>query len=229
MHMASKLIANAVIFANPTAELYQFLPPPIEELDDIIAVIFTGPCEPQPSDLRHSPFFVRNQKIYEALEWLKLNHSDYTDLDMNVAKATLKRYPVEGVPVTMEYEISESNKIPKAVGLDDKDEEDGTEEGCCPFRVHGLTETKVKNMSHKEMKVEAMQYLKEGGKMLVIEHCAEMESIYNNPQLYPKFFPWLLPYGRGGIGCKAPEDLSYVDHIRHLLLYHDKRFHLNSH
>lgn len=221
---STKLIANAVMFANPTAELYQSLPPPIEELDDIIAVIFTGPCEPQPMDLRRSPFFVRNRKIYDALQWLKLNHDDYSDLDMTVTEATLKKYPIEGIPIAMEYEISDSNKISEATGLDDKDDEDGTVAGPCPFRVHGLTETRFRNMGHKEMKLEAMQYLKEGGKMLGIEHCEEMESIYNNPQLYPKMFPWLFPYGRGGIGSKAPEELSYVDHIRHLLLYHDKRF-----
>lgn len=34
-------------------------------------------------------------------------------------------------------------------------------------------------------------------------------------------FPWLFPYGLGGIGSTT---LSDKEHKRHLLMYHDKRF-----
>ena len=34
-------------------------------------------------------------------------------------------------------------------------------------------------------------------------------------------FPWLFPYGLGGIGCAL---ISDEEHKRHLLMYHDKRF-----
>ena len=34
-------------------------------------------------------------------------------------------------------------------------------------------------------------------------------------------FPWLFPYGVGGIGTTH---LSHKEHKRHLLMYHDKRF-----
>ena len=34
-------------------------------------------------------------------------------------------------------------------------------------------------------------------------------------------FPWLFPYGTGGIGSST---LSESEHIQHLLLYYDKRF-----
>ncbi|KIK66559.1 hypothetical protein GYMLUDRAFT_157626, partial [Collybiopsis luxurians FD-317 M1] len=203
----TKLVANAVMFSNPSAEIYKNLPPPIAELDDIIAVIFTGPCEPHSKDFARSPFFVRN----------------YYDLDLDIARSNLKDYPKEGVPVSIEYEVSHTNKIPEATGLDDKEGEDGTEFGHCPFRVHGLTEDRYQNMTHKQMKVEAMEFLKTGGKMLGIEHGDDMESLYNNPQLYPKMFPWLFPYGSGGIGT-LNETLSDSEHIRHLLLYHDKHF-----
>lgn len=39
-----KMKANAVMFENPTPKIYQSLPPPREDLDDVIAFIFTGPC-----------------------------------------------------------------------------------------------------------------------------------------------------------------------------------------
>ncbi|KIK54800.1 hypothetical protein GYMLUDRAFT_176509, partial [Collybiopsis luxurians FD-317 M1] len=176
------------MFSNPSTEIYKNLPPSITELDDIIAVIFTGPCEPHSKDFARSPFFVRSHRIFQALSWLKRNHTDYDDLDLNVAKSNLESYPKEGVPVSVEYEASHTNKIPEATGLDDKESEDGTESGYCPFRVYGLSEDRYQNMTHKQMKAEAMEFLKTGGKMLGIEHGEDMESLYNNPQLYPKMF-----------------------------------------
>jgi hypothetical protein len=54
-----------------------------------------------------------------------------------------------------------------------------------------------------------------------MSHAAEPESIYNNPNLYPQIFPWLFPYGLGGIGNGA---LSEKAHKEFLLMYYDKRF-----
>ena len=36
--------------------------------------------------------------------------------------------------------------------------------------------------------------------VLAIGHAEKPELIYDNPQLYPMMFPWLFPYGLGGIG-----------------------------
>ena len=51
------------------------------------------------------------------------------------------------------------------------------------------------------------------------------QSIWKNPKLYPQIFPWLFPYGLGGIGHERQRHkLSDAEHKRHLLLYHDKCF-----
>ena len=43
-------------------------------------------------------------------------------------------------------------------------------------------------------------------------------------------FPWLFPYGLGGIGHEMQKRrLSDVEHKRHLLMYHDKCFQKDSH
>ena len=43
-------------------------------------------------------------------------------------------------------------------------------------------------------------------------------------------FPWLFPYGLGGIGHERQKHrLSDVEHKRHLLMYHDKRFQRDPH
>jgi hypothetical protein len=41
--------ANAISFANPTPKIYNILPPPLEEMDNILAFIYTGPCKPTKS------------------------------------------------------------------------------------------------------------------------------------------------------------------------------------
>jgi hypothetical protein len=58
-----------------------------------------------------------------------------------------------------------------------------------------------------------------GGKMLAVGHSSSLESIYNNPQFYLQMFPWLFPYGMGGIGSTS---LSDEAHKKYLLMYHDK-------
>jgi len=40
-----KIIANAMTFEHPMQKIYTTLPPPIEELDDVLAFIFIGPCQ----------------------------------------------------------------------------------------------------------------------------------------------------------------------------------------
>lgn len=45
------LSANAIMFANPTVKIYHKLPPSIEELSGMLAVIFLGPTVPTESEL----------------------------------------------------------------------------------------------------------------------------------------------------------------------------------
>ena len=44
------MIANAVIFEHPIQKIYTVLPPPIEEMDELLAFTFTCPCQPTTDD-----------------------------------------------------------------------------------------------------------------------------------------------------------------------------------
>lgn len=48
----TKMTANAVTFENPMPKIYQALPPPLEELDQVLAFIYIGPCKPTLEDLK---------------------------------------------------------------------------------------------------------------------------------------------------------------------------------
>ena len=52
------MIANAVMFEHPMQKIYAVLPPPIEEMDELLAFIFTGPCQPTEDDFHRSPLLV---------------------------------------------------------------------------------------------------------------------------------------------------------------------------
>jgi len=48
----SKMRANAISFSNPMPKIYSILPPPIEEMDEVLAFIYTGPCKPTKADFK---------------------------------------------------------------------------------------------------------------------------------------------------------------------------------
>ena len=223
-----KMRANAIVFANPMPKIYNILPPPVDELDDVLAFIYTGPCKPTKSDFERTPLLVRRNKVATALNWLKLNHADYYDIE--ISQKNLGDYPESDIPVFVDYYQSFSNKNSESTAVHDNEEEDGTESGQCPFVVHGLTGDEYSSKSIKAIKAIALKHLTSGGKVLAIGHAKEPESIYNNPQLFPQMMPWLFPYGLGGIGnSKMHGKLSDLKHKKHLLMYHDKRFQTDPH
>lgn len=223
-----KMRANAVTFQNPIPKIYNILPPPIKDLDEILAFIYTGPCEPTERDLERTPLLVRRTQVGKALNWLKLNHCDYHAID--ISEDNLKEYPERGIPVVIDYRRSTANKDNEATSVHDNEDEDGAESGNCPFVVHGLTGQEFSTMRLDAIKAHALEHLMKGGKMLLIGHSKEPQSIYNNPQLFPAMLPWLFPYGLGGIGnTQHQQKLSSKAHKRHLLMYHDKRFQTDPH
>jgi len=39
-------------------KIYNVLPPPIEEMDEVLAFIYTGPCKPTKADFKRTPLLV---------------------------------------------------------------------------------------------------------------------------------------------------------------------------
>ena len=214
-----KMKANIIAFESPIPKVYSILPPPRDDLDDVLAILFTGPTVPTPEDFARTPFLVRRNEVIRALEWLKLNHADYTDIE--ISQDNMNQYDKNMPPVSVGYRPSTTNKVSEGTSVFDQDEEDGTEEGDCAFTVHGLTGEALQTMTPNAVKGMALRHLANNGKMLMVGHSDKFESMWNNPQLYPQMFPWLFPYGLGGVGAAK---ISHKEHKRHLLMYHDKRF-----
>ena len=161
----------------------------------------------------------------EALEWLKLNHVDYFDIE--ISYDNLKAYPEDEPPVLIDYCSSTSNKNPEATAVNDMEEEAGTEIGKCPFIVHGLIGEEYSTKSLKALKAIALKHITDNKSVLAIGHKNEPESIYRNPQLFPQMLPWLFPYGLGGIrNTREKNHISDMAHKQHLLMYYEKDFNL---
>ncbi|KAF6747096.1 hypothetical protein DFP72DRAFT_1075742 [Ephemerocybe angulata] len=221
-----KMTSNVIAFEHPSKKIYQRLPMDKDELADVLSVMYTGSEPPGDDDLKRTPVLVRRNKVRAALEWLKLNHKDYADL--SIAYDTLETYPLENVPVGLLQQttiIDGGNVLAAAKSVFDSEEEQRTEDGPCPFTVTALTSKRHTTMTPTQRKLPALQHLKNGGMSLAIGHDGNPQSMWNNPSLYPQMFPWLFPYGLGGVGQDEHLNmLSRENHIPWLLMYHDKRF-----
>jgi hypothetical protein len=156
------------------------------------------------------------------------NHIGYADLE--ISYKNLEDYPEDGPPVVIDYRHSTGEKDPESTAVHDKEHEDGASSGDCPFVVHGLTGEELETKSIKALIAIAMDHMAQNQKILAIGHEENPQSIYNNPLLYPQMFPWLFPYGIGGIGNAFHKgNISSLSHKGHLLMYHDKRFQRDPH
>ena len=223
-----KLKGNVILFTKPVQKVYAVLPPPKEELQEVLAVVFFGPTQPTVDDYKRIPLLVRHKVVINALSWLKLNHSGYKDLSISLEN--LSQYREDEPPVVVEWRWS-SNGTVQPGGLSkhsqDAKEEEGVTEGKCPFVVHGLTSDRLLGKTAEQLKSMALNHMENDGFALGIGHAAEPESIFNNPNLYPLTFPWLFPYGLGGVKNDRQVRVSESARIKHLLMYHDKRFQLD--
>ncbi|EIM86977.1 uncharacterized protein STEHIDRAFT_37986, partial [Stereum hirsutum FP-91666 SS1] len=212
---------NAICWSVPMPNIYKALPPTPEEMNEVLAFVYLGPEKPTEDDYKRTPLLVRKNKVKNALEWLKLNHDQYHDL--TIAYDVLDRYSENTPIVVTDYRHSDNPIQPEATAVTGDESEEGTETGPCTFQVHGLVGSDLEHMNTQQYKAEALKHLLHGGTALGIGRSEEPESLWDNPTLYPQIFPWLFPYGKGGIGHALAKN-KVEDHTRkgQLLLYHDK-------
>ena len=182
-----KMRANAIMFPSPIPKLCNILPPTIEELDEVIAFMFTGVAQPTAEDMKRTPMLACRRYISAALEWLKINHSDYADV--LISQENLKLYPEEGPPVTINYRSSVINKHKEATSVFDMEDEDGVQDGKCSFVVHGITGENYSTLSKDATRALALQHLVKDQNILFVGHGTKPESMFKNFQLFPSMMP----------------------------------------
>ncbi|KAJ7448100.1 hypothetical protein FB451DRAFT_1053952, partial [Mycena latifolia] len=132
-----RMSANAIMFSQPVLSILNKLPPSKNDMNEILAFVFTGSAAPTPEDFERTPMLVRKSKVVAALEWLKLNHEGYTDLE--ISQENLDSYAERDVPVVVDWKRTNNEVHDSLLSVNDDLREQGTRTGKCSFAVHGLT------------------------------------------------------------------------------------------
>ncbi|KAJ6476087.1 hypothetical protein C8R45DRAFT_834277 [Mycena sanguinolenta] len=90
-----KMMANAIMFQSPIIQVYKKLPLLKAEIAQVLAFIFMGSAKPREEDFACTPMLVRRAHVKAALDWSKLNHPDYSDLD--ISEDNLNALPEAGI------------------------------------------------------------------------------------------------------------------------------------
>lgn len=221
-----KLAGNAIIFAQPVAKFYDILPPPRDDLNDCLSIMFTGSSRPTYEDFTRTPLLVRRQVVQRALRWLMANHPGYAKVKFS--QKNLDSYAEDSPPVDVVFrpQKPDAGNIPSEnLPVYATSDNGGTEDGECSFAISGLTGEELDGMSEQEKKLFALKALRDSEPVVAYGRSSKPESIYNNPHLYTGMFPWLFPYGIGGLkNSLIKKELGRAPHIRWYLMYHDRRF-----
>jgi hypothetical protein len=94
---------------NPTIAL-QTLPLPLDRISEVIKVVFLTRRE---ISLREASslsfFFVRKEKVFTALQWLRLNNPLYANVELD--EDALNALPLHGLPKQVYDTITFSNRL----------------------------------------------------------------------------------------------------------------------
>ncbi|KAJ7442870.1 hypothetical protein FB451DRAFT_1001872, partial [Mycena latifolia] len=138
--------------------------------------------------------------------------------DLEISHENLASYADRDIPVVVDWrrtkeEITDS--VPAGTtAVNETPREYGTRTGKCTFAT---------------IKSVALQHLTHKGSMLGIGRSELPISMYDNVGAYPGMFPWLFPYGKGGIGHPSHANKQGdTTRKKSLLMYHDKRFQLDT-
>ncbi|KAJ3475594.1 hypothetical protein NLI96_g11737 [Meripilus lineatus] len=185
------------MFAQPVARLQKILPPLASDIKACLTVVFIGPAPPTVDDYYRTQFVVRKQNVVEALTWLKLNHPGYATTELDFGR--LDEYGDHEPAGVFSYCPGSGKERGEDIPVHHDDDEDGTESGMCPFTVQGLSSDMLPGSDTGSTIAELLLHLKQEEEVLAIGHSNQPESIYHNPKLFPGMFPWLFPYGLGGL------------------------------
>jgi len=123
----AKMISHVIAFESLLPKIYTTLPPPLKDISDVLAILFTGPSSPCKKQYkgRFSPLLVYRSHVVRALNWLILNHPDYEDVTID--HNNLQQYPEDKPPVKVMHKESDTNRIVEAKSVFNTHSEEGTD------------------------------------------------------------------------------------------------------
>jgi hypothetical protein len=126
-------------------------------------------------------------------------------------RKVLAALPDNWIPFGVDWKPTsgeESTLSPEQMSVDGGGiETEGTRSGPCTFAVHStshrLTGDEYGTVRICTLKAKTLEHLKNKGQTLGFGHSSSPQSMFNNIQLFPQMFPWLFPYGLGGLAMAS--------------------------
>ncbi|EIW62582.1 uncharacterized protein TRAVEDRAFT_113908, partial [Trametes versicolor FP-101664 SS1] len=216
---------HVIVYPQKPEKVAAVLPPAISDIMNPICVIFVGSRPPTRKWLedKAKPLVVRQQKIMDALQWLKVNNPLYADLVIDMQR--IKDLPANGIlphdiqhlsqdesssAVTARYDEGEPEFVEGASTRDIKRDR---------VEFHKVVITDVEGRAPaNELRAAAIRHFKhKGGGYVEIPHQPKPVNEFYNPALFPMTYPTLFPYGVGGCEDKIRKRaISLKRHVRHL-------------
>ncbi|KZV90031.1 hypothetical protein EXIGLDRAFT_617488, partial [Exidia glandulosa HHB12029] len=181
-----KLSGNLICYPNPYPALYDVLPPHRDELDDMLAIVFTGTARPTDEDRKRVPFAVRRNKVRAALEWLKLNNRLYADI--TISNANIQSYEDGAIPTVISWCKADTNNPVEARAANDNGDSIGTDAGECTFAINGVAFDFLTADNLDAVKAVSWNHMMNGGKALAVPHGNSPDTLWRNPDLFPNMF-----------------------------------------
>ncbi|OSD08235.1 hypothetical protein PYCCODRAFT_1357442, partial [Trametes coccinea BRFM310] len=125
-----RMVANVVIFGQPVVKMYDVLPPPRADIEECLAILFVRVAKPTHEDVSRAPFYVRHKVVMDALQWLVLNHPDYSSV--TISADNMAEYPEDEPPVGIVFREKHATTSENLAVYQDSVEH-GVEAGPCPF------------------------------------------------------------------------------------------------
>ena len=229
---------NVCVHPQPTASTAKVLPMVPEDINQMIAVVFTSSLLKLPSDVAKRVFRVRKQKITDFLLHLREVNSLYRDININLEN--INRYPHDGVLPGI-YDRIVVNQVLNPGEI--------FEEETAAFEPHpgsdlnvvdspangsnvhienmGIYDSSGQSEPFRFLKASALRDLapNERPSHIVIPRSTALLQEYANPNLFPMMFPTLFPLGIGGFDDPTRRTpISFRNQLEHFLDLNDPIF-----
>ena len=213
------------------------LPHDINNLCEHLKVVFVGSKKPTKRQLLNI-LEVRRSKVIGALNWLRINHSEYKHILIN--DDMLYKIPVKKIPeciwetmiydnntkseeaMNSNYTNSSIDDLLKTPCHDSKDEvliEDSGIIDVDGTTISSIEQTKaaVDHLINEDTKQFKRTKDTPTHKIYVVPHGPNPVVEYSNPKLWTSAYPWLFPYGKGGPEGDRKVPLSIKAWVKHLI------------
>ena len=175
-------------------------------LVDHIRVVFIGKTKPTP-DLLKKVLTVRRDKVYAALNWLRLNNPEYADVNISnnvdlpiddVPKELLQTLAIEEDP---DEDADEHSTYTPQMDLHNIPSDACVMESVGTVDLEGTTVKSTDQMTSAVLELQGNGVNEEDNSntmegTLIVPHGSAPVNEYNNPSLWLGAYPWLFPYGR---------------------------------